>query len=124
MNTLLIAGFGDIAHRALDGLTAEYKVVALVRPGRAASERPRPAVWIEPGDLDDPATLGSVGGRATHVLQLAPPPRSGLSDPRTANLLAALASRAPLPQRLVYVSTSGVYGDCGGAWVDETRPVA
>jgi nucleoside-diphosphate-sugar epimerase len=28
------------------------------------------------------------------------------------------------PERLVYISTSGVYGDCGGAWVDEARPLA
>ena len=41
---------------------------------------------------------------------------------RTENLLAALSAKAP--ERLIYVSTSGVYGDCGGAWVDEDRPVA
>jgi len=57
-------------------------------------------------------------------LHLAPPPRTGDSDPRTANLLAALEKGRILPARLVYVSTSGVYGDCGGARVDESRPIA
>jgi nucleoside-diphosphate-sugar epimerase len=34
------------------------------------------------------------------------------------------ARRLHAPQRIVYASTSGVYGDCGGAWIDETRAVA
>jgi len=38
-------------------------------------------------------------------------------------LLAALMQRASLPRRLVYISTTGVYGDCAGAWLDETRPL-
>jgi nucleoside-diphosphate-sugar epimerase len=41
---------------------------------------------------------------------------------RTRHLVAAFAKRKSLPQHLVYISTSGVYGDCGGALVDETRP--
>jgi nucleoside-diphosphate-sugar epimerase len=56
------------------------------------------------------------------VLHLAPPGESGDRDLRTANLIAALSLRPPV--RLVYISTSGVYGDCGGAWVDEDRPLA
>ena len=55
-------------------------------------------------------------------MHLAPPGESGERDQRTANLIAALSARPP--ERLVYISTSGVYGDCGGAWVDEDRPVA
>ena len=54
----------------------------------------------------------------------APPPGEGDLDTRTANLLAALEAGRILPTRVVYVSTSGVYGDCGGALVDETRPIA
>jgi nucleoside-diphosphate-sugar epimerase len=56
------------------------------------------------------------------VLHLAPPPAQGDSDPRTRALLRAL-SRDGRVQRLVYASTSGVYGDCGGARFDETRAV-
>ncbi len=72
------------------------------------------------GDLDDPASLRRLAGVATHVLHLAPPPASGTDDPRTGALLQALARRTP-PVALVYASTSGVYGDCGGAEVPETR---
>jgi nucleoside-diphosphate-sugar epimerase len=47
----------------------------------------------------------------------------GSRDARTAHLIAALAKAKSLPQHFVYISTSGVYGDCHGAWVDETRPL-
>jgi nucleoside-diphosphate-sugar epimerase len=43
-----------------------------------------------------------------------------MHDTRTRNLLAAL-SQGPLPKRFIYISTSGAYGDCGGAWVSETH---
>ena len=56
------------------------------------------------------------------VLHCAPPPGEGRDDPRTQKLLAALTTARRIPQRFVYISTSGVYGDCGGAHVDETRP--
>ncbi|MDQ6629895.1 MAG: NAD-dependent epimerase/dehydratase family protein, partial [Pseudomonadota bacterium] len=56
------------------------------------------------------------------VLHLAPPAAAGVRDERTKHLLQALA-RSPRLRRLVYASTSGVYGDCGGARVDETRPL-
>ena len=36
-------------------------------------------------------------------------------------MLAALSRAQSLPRRLIYVSTTGVYGDCQGSWIDETR---
>ncbi len=123
MNTLLIAGFGDIAQRALPQLLARFAVVALVRPQRIGAIAPQAGLAVEPGDLDAPDTLRRFAGRASHVLHCAPPPSAGTTDPRTANLLRMLSESRPLPQRIVYVSTSGVYGDCGGDRVDETRPV-
>jgi nucleoside-diphosphate-sugar epimerase len=74
------------------------------------------------GDLDAPATLARLAGLADAVLHLAPPPTQGRSDPRSANLLHALARKRRVT-RVVYGSTSGVYGDCGGALIDETRAV-
>ncbi len=74
-------------------------------------------------DLDRPETLGSLGGWADTVLHCAPPPAAGTTDPRTAALLAALETGGILPRRFVYIGTSGVYGDCGGAFVDESRAV-
>ena len=77
------------------------------------------------GNLDQPATLRRLAGLATRVVHLAPPPGDNpawRTDPRTQALLQALRLRS-LPQSLVYGSTSGVYGDCRGEWVDEVRAV-
>jgi nucleoside-diphosphate-sugar epimerase len=64
-----------------------------------------------------------LAGLADAVLHLAPPAATGADDRRTARLIQALA-RSPRLRRLVYGSTSGVYGDCGSERVDETRRVA
>ncbi|HEX9182335.1 MAG TPA: NAD-dependent epimerase/dehydratase family protein [Burkholderiales bacterium] len=108
MKTLLVAGFGDIARRAAPRLAARFALVPLSRRHGA--------------DLDRPETLAALPA-AHAVLHCAPPPPAGEADSRTAHLLAALAKARILPARFVYVSTSGVYGDCGGAPVEESRPV-
>jgi nucleoside-diphosphate-sugar epimerase len=108
MKTLLIAGFGDIAHRAAPQLEARYSVQALSRR--------------DGFDLDRPETLTALPA-ADAVLHCVPPPRTGAADTRTTHLLAALAKGRILPACVVYVSTSGVYGDCRGARVDESRAV-
>lgn len=123
MKTLLIVGLGDVARRALPLLRPQFDIVVLVRPDSMADARRHEGLRIESGDLDRPETLAAFAGRATHLLHTVPPPVRGTDDPRTANLLAALGGRLPLPERIVYISTSGVYGNCGGERVDETRPV-
>jgi nucleoside-diphosphate-sugar epimerase len=74
------------------------------------------------GNLDKPHSLQRLAGIATRLLHLAPPPGVGWDDHRTLALLRALRLRN-VPQSVVYGSTSGVYGDCQGDWVDETRPL-
>ncbi len=121
--TLLIVGCGDVGLRVVRALSPAWRVLALTSsPQRCAALR---AAGVLPlvGDLDDPRTLGRLGGLADLVLHLAPPPAQGRDDPRTRALLNALA-RGGRVRRLVYASTSGVYGDCGGARFDETRAVA
>ena len=122
MNRLLIVGCGDIALRALPQLARNYEVFGLVRAAAQADRIAALGAIPLTGDLDNPATLAALAGVADLVLHLAPPGESGERDQRSANLIAALSTR-PLA-RLVYISTSGVYGDCGGAWVDEDRPLA
>ncbi|HET9822783.1 MAG TPA: SDR family oxidoreductase [Burkholderiaceae bacterium] len=120
---LLIVGCGDVGLRVLRALRGRWRVAALTSsPDRVPLLR---AAGAEPllGDLDHPASLGRLAGLADMVLHLAPPPGRGEDDPRTRALLAALA-RSRLPRRLVYASTTGVYGDAGGARFTETRPVA
>jgi nucleoside-diphosphate-sugar epimerase len=127
MRRLLIIGSGNVALRAIPLLKKGYRVFALVRdPAKRAALRALGAIPL-PGDLDDRASLSRIAGLADAVLHLAPPPNNGVLDTRTRNLLSALSQgrgrRRNLPKRLVYISTSGVYGDCGGAWVSETRPL-
>jgi nucleoside-diphosphate-sugar epimerase len=122
MKTILIAGFGDVAERLVKRYAGQAAFIGLIRrPERAAELR---ALGVTPyvGDLDAPASLRRLP-RVDGVLHLAPPPNTGNTDPRTAHLLHALARRGK-PGALVYISTSGVYGDCGGEWVSETRAVA
>ena len=67
-----------------------------------------------------------MAGLATRVLHLAPPPseqgRDWSYDPRTTALARVFRLRSA-SKALVYGSTSGVYGDCQGAKVKESRPV-
>ena len=73
------------------------------------------------GNLDDPGSLRRLAGLANRVVHLAPPPQDrGPTDPRTRALLDALRLRTPAAA-LVYGSTTGVYGDCSGARVQEVR---
>ena len=117
---MLIVGFGDVGVRAARLLTPRVRVLALVREAARAGTLRAQGVTPLLGDLDDAASLRRLAGIATRVIHLAPPPAEGEGDPRSAALLRALARRTA-PLALVYASTSGVYGDCGGAWIDETR---
>ena len=131
---LLIVGCGDVGQRVARQLhtgpgAGRMQVLALTSSTeRTALLR---AQGIRPlrGNLDDAATLRRLSGVATRVLHLAPPPGEGAGgdgwwrDPRTVALARALRLRS-LPASLVYASTTGVYGDCGGALVPETRAVA
>jgi nucleoside-diphosphate-sugar epimerase len=122
VESLLIIGCGDIARRALPELLRRYRVTALVRSPDPVLDAAK--VQQITGDLDDAASLAPLAGRAERIAHLAPPAGSGALDTRTRSLLAALAprGRGMLPRRFVYISTSGVYGDCAGEWIDETRP--
>jgi nucleoside-diphosphate-sugar epimerase len=141
---VLIVGCGNVGLRAAQALgggqaqPVRARLYALTSsPAKAATLR---AAGITPlvGNLDEPATLARLAGLGHRVLHLAPPPTEApapagrepkaepptlRTDPRTRHLLNALARRSP-PTSLVYGSTTGVYGDCGGARFDETRPVA
>ena len=127
---VLIVGCGDVGLRTAGQLGApqsqRVRLMALTSsPDRVRLLR---ACGITPllGNLDDPLSIQRLAGIAHRVIHLAPPPtdRAGASerDPRSLALVRALRLRTP-PLALVYGSTTGVYGDCGGQRVDETRTV-
>ena len=120
--TLLIVGCGDVGLRVVKLLRGRYRLLALTTSAQRVGELREAGAVPLLGDLDDAATLGRLAGLADAVLHLAPPPLHGRTDPRTARLLQALARQGRV-RRIVYGSTSGVYGDCGGVPFDETRAV-
>jgi len=126
MLRLLVIGCGDVARRTLPLLARRYRIYALVRSldGFLAAEFAAMKITPILGDLDQPASLRRLAGLADLLLHFAPPPEYGNLDTRTRHLIAAMQRGKILPRRMVYISTSGVYGDCGGAWINETRRVA
>lgn len=136
LRRILIAGFGDIGKRVAKKLrrSRHYRVVALIRKNSALSRDSISTrtldVQLVRGDLSEPRTLHKLNESAETILHFAPPPNVGKFDTHTRNLLAALsgdsrvqgARSRMLPRRIVYISTTGVYGNCHGAWIDETRP--
>jgi len=118
--TLLIVGCGDVGMRVARLLRGRWRVLALTSSRARVPALRAAGVLPLVGDLDKPDSLARLADLADAVLHLAPPPAAGSDDSRTANLLRALA-RGTRVRRIVYASTSGVYGDCGGARIDETR---
>jgi nucleoside-diphosphate-sugar epimerase len=117
---LLIVGCGDVGMRLLPLVRERFRVFAVTsQPARAAELRAAGAVPVV-ADLDRPDSLARLAGLAHRVVHLAPPPQEGALDLRTRNLTAILPEGA----KVVYVSTTGVYGDRGGAATPETTPVA
>ena len=120
MRKLLIVGCGDIGRRVARLAQAQGdSVTALVRTAASRDELHKLGIDVIQADLDGAIAPLDVDGR--WILYLAPPPAKGREDPRMRHLLRALRGT---PRRLLYLSTTGVYGDCQGEWVEETHAVA
>lgn len=119
---ILIIGCGNVGLRLLSLLKKKYRVFALT----SSSDRFKPlreagAIPVY-GNLDQPSTLWRLSQLAQQVIHLAPPPMQGQEDTRTRNLLRILSQQSGFIRQLTYISTTGVYGDCKGAVIDETFP--
>ena len=117
---VLIVGCGDVGLRVAGLLKASSRLMALTSSSQRVETLQHSGITPMLGDLDKPQTLRRLAGVATHVVHMAPPPLEGHTDPRTRALVLALRLRS-LPSSMVYGSTTGVYGDCEGEWIDETR---
>jgi len=146
---LLIVGAGDVARRLTTRVGVDERVrwLGLARTAETADALRDAGILPIDGDLDFSPSLtraGAIARSASAVLHLAPPPGDGADDPRMKRWLAASATPSKLgrnpaerlpasaikmrslirpnkPLRNVYVSTTGVYGDCAGERIDETR---
>jgi len=104
MSHLLIFGLGYTAKRIAASIEAQGWSVQAT--GSAGSL-----------DFTDAEAVNEALERATHILSSVPPDRSAGGDPVLDAYSEALESRA-----LFYLSSTGVYGDHQGAWVDEATP--
>jgi nucleoside-diphosphate-sugar epimerase len=122
---VLIVGCGDVGLRVARALAGRMRLLALTSSTQRVTLLRSNGITPLEGDLDRPATLARLAGIATRVVHLAPPPGEGnpqwWRDLRTVALLRVLRRRR-VPLSMVYGSTTGVYGDCEGARVPETRP--
>ena len=117
---LLIVGCGDVGLRLLPLVCTRFRVFAVTSSAHRCTQlRAAGAIPIV-ADLDRPSTLRRLANLAPNVIHLAPPQGSGVLDLRTRRLISIL----PAGAHVVYVSTTGVYGDCEGRLIDETRTVA
>ncbi len=108
---MLIFGMGYTASRLAARLLAEGWHVTGVRRQAEGS-----AILA----LEDQTAIHSTLARATHILSSVPPAQSG-GDP-VLDLYGESIARAPA-RWVGYLSSTGVYGDTGGAWVDESAPI-
>ncbi len=121
--TLLIVGCADVGLRVARQLPKHIRVLATTSsPERVEQLRFQNITPLQ-ANLDKPSSLHRLASLAGYVLQLAPPQNNGLTDRRTRALVRALRLRSK-PCAVVYASTTGVYGDCAGEWVPETRMVS
>lgn len=126
---VLVVGCGDVGLRCAEVLGGgqRARLLALTSSPQRVDGLRRAGLTPLLGNLDEPRSLARLAGLATRVLHLAPPPNdqpgNWQRDPRTRALTVALARRAR-PLQVVYGSTTGVYGDCGGETVAETRSVS
>jgi nucleoside-diphosphate-sugar epimerase len=118
---VFIVGCGDIGRRvAALWLRHGARVTALARNAIRADEFTRLVIAPVIGDLDRPESLTAPPTHAV-IYYFAPPPSQGITDPRMRNFLSAI-DPAARPARIIYISTTGVYGNVHGAWVTEESP--
>jgi nucleoside-diphosphate-sugar epimerase len=123
LDNVLIIGCGDIGRRVAALARSEgATVTALVRSAEKGELLHTLGIGTVPGNLDDQDTLGSLPTRGSTVFYFAPPPGGGITDPRMRAFCAAVIPGNE-PRKVVYISTTGVYGDCGGEVVTEETPV-
>ena len=123
MESVLIVGCGHVGRRVAVLLHARgQRVTGLVHSPASASQLRALGIDALCLDLDDGARpvprLGGFGG----LCYLVPPPSTGVQDTRMHGFLESL-DMASRPRRIVYISTSAVYGDCRGDWISEEQPV-
>ncbi len=123
LKDVLIVGCGDIGVRVARRLQlGGGKVSGLARSEPSAARLRELGITPLTGNLDNAASLNALPSSGKLIFYFAPPPGGGPFDSRMRNFCQTVEP-GKLPVRLVYISTSGVYGDCAGEWVTEETPI-
>jgi nucleoside-diphosphate-sugar epimerase len=124
MHSVLIVGCGYIGRRvARVCIDRGADVIGVVRSIESAGLLENSGIIPCILDLDDENARIPHHYEYKQVFYFAPPPPQGDSDTRMEVFLEGLYADR-LPTRMVYISTTAVYGDCGGKWIDESQPVS
>jgi len=121
---IIIAGCGYIGKLlARELLDQQQSLMGLVSSAASVQQCAEQAIDCRQLDFDDLPSLqqGLAEYQARRIIYLAPPPPSGQVDSRLQNFLSALGNQSL--EKFVLISTTGVYGDCGGRWIDEQTPI-
>ncbi len=111
-----IIGCGDIGRRVAARLAPNSSLVGWARSSESVDKATNQGFTCHRLDLDAGDGLPEIS--PDQLFYFIPPPPQGRSDPRLSSFLSNLTR---LPKRIVLISTTGIYGDCNGAWIDETR---
>ncbi len=125
MQDIFIMGCGYLGQKLAEKVfseTDELEVMALVRSSASNQRLQQLGIITVPGNLDSAGMLTELPTDNTVLYYFAPPPATGSQDTRLRALLSALKPKQ-YPDKIVLISTTGVYGDCGGEWIDEQQPV-
>ncbi len=122
-NAVLIIGCGDVGRRVAALLQSSRRSPAcVVRSSESRDALLAAGFDARCIDLDAGGSGADWSGGYSEIYYFAPPPSGGETDPRMTGFLRGLRSDSP-PRRIVYISTSAVYGDCQGAWITEAQPL-
>lgn len=113
----LIIGYGYIGKQVADICIANHQSVAALVRRQQESKIP-----LIIGDLDSPQSLSGMLTNNINIYYFAPPSDDNPADTRMHNFLHALESTG-IPKRIEYISTTAVYGDADGQWIDEDTPL-
>lgn len=119
MPCLLSLGHGYSARRLARGLLSEgWRVIGTTRSEEKAVAIRAAGAEAIAGELSPTSEILAALDAATHLLISAGPNEAG--DPTLRALGPQIAARAGRFDWAGYLSTTGVYGDRGGAWIDES----
>jgi len=120
-NLIHIVGCGDIGRRVAPlCLRAGNQVAAWVKTDSSLQACQALGLETHRANFDEPIKFENPHSKH-QILYTIPPPPHGKRDTRLSAFLEQL--NANKVSKFVLISTTGVYGDCAGAWVDESTPL-